>query len=188
MDKLELNSLIERLIDSKGHDREAREAVAEFGRSIRSPKPIQIEGRYQKPGGTVSGQTEHGLVSMEDDRQQVKEFARGVAQERVGYYKVSRQDLKRKWDRILIDHFWKSDVPTQSETEIAQQWAIELDNDDQPLWFGERGIQHVRTFRCTSRLSLEVNREVFQESWPGTEAQHKGMLDFSFTIELPKFR
>jgi len=171
--KLELNALIERLIDSKGHDPDARQAVAEFGRGIRQGSPINFNASITKPGDTVLGQTEHGTVLAGDDRPETKEYSKGQIVERVGYYKVSRL---RRW--ITLSHFWKSSQGTESETEMSQEWALALDKQGQPEWFGERGRVREFGFRLTRALEVVVSRNVFVESWGKAEGRrhHGGYL------------
>lgn len=179
MDRILLNGYIERLIDSQGHDEEARDAIAGFAREIRGSSPIQLRGIMQKPGGSFSGQTpEHGSVKVEDDKPETKEFSRGIVQERAGYHKIWRQD---RW--IHISHFWKSEVETYSEAEMAQQWVLALDRQGRPEWFGERGIRHLFTFRLTRLLAIDFSREVYEERW-GTsiDKQHKGTLVVAVSV------
>ena len=89
MDKLVLNGYIERLIASKGHDEEAREAILAFAKTIRKSSRVQIDASLSLPGSTVTGQTPaQGTVQIRDDQVETKEFSRGLAVERVGYYKL----------------------------------------------------------------------------------------------------
>lgn len=102
-DKLILNRHIERLIEADGHDNEARTAVAAYAAELVS-SPLQIESMLRRPGGKIGGQTEHGLVEIEDQTERTTEFACGVREERVGYYKLSRHKKgKEFW--IEISHF-----------------------------------------------------------------------------------
>jgi hypothetical protein len=179
MDRLLLNGYIERLIDTKGHDAEAREAVAEFARSMKGSSPFQVRGVMQKPGGSFTGQTpEHGPVQVDDEKPETKEFSRGLVQERAGYYKLWRQD---QW--IHISHFWKAEMETQSEAEMAQQWVLALNKDGQAQWFGERGLKHLYTLRLTRLFAIEFSREMFEEQW-GTsiDRQHKGTLVVAVSV------
>ena len=96
-------------------------------------------GAIIRPGSTVSGQTpEHGTVKVEDEKTERREFEKGVIQERVGFYKLTRQK-----NLLVISHFWKSDLGTQSETELAPEWALALDRAGSPDWFGERAVKPV---------------------------------------------
>jgi hypothetical protein len=175
-EKLELNAHIERLIDSKGHDAEARQIVAAFGRGIRQASPISFNAAITKPGDTILGQTEHGTVLAGDDRPETKEYSKGEVVERIGYYKVSRL---RRW--ICLSHFWKSDPGTESETELSQEWALALDKSGAPEWFGERARYPVGGFRLTRALVVQVSRNVYVESWgPADGKQHHG----GFVIEI----
>ena len=143
MDRIALNGYIEKLIETKGHDEESREAVVEFARGMKGSSPFQFRGVMQKPGGSFTGQTpEHGSVQVDDDKPETREFSRGVVQERAGHYKVWRQ---KEW--IHISHFWKAEIATQSESEMAQQWVLALDKDGHAEWFGERGLKHLYTLR-----------------------------------------
>lgn len=184
MDRLRLNSQIERLIESKGHDEASRNAVAEFALTIRTPSPVEIETLYRGSGGAMSGQTpEHGQVQIGEDKPDAHEFSRGVVRERVGYYKLARYQLRRKhW--VVISHFWKADETTQSETELAQEWVLALDGDNRPLWFGERGFKHLWALKLTKYLQLQISRELYPETWgPTPGAVHKGALHFDVTID-----
>lgn len=179
MDKFELNTLIERLIDSNGHDAEARAAVLDFALKMKGSSNLQIRGIVQKPGSGFSGQTpQHGQVSVDDDRPETKEFSSGAVQERIGYYKIWRQK-----DWIHISHFWKAETETMSETETSQQWVLALDKKSRPEWFGERGIKHLYTLRMTKLLQIVFSREMFEERWgPTVRAQHKGALVVAVSI------
>jgi hypothetical protein len=171
--KLELNAHIERLIDSKGHDAEARQSVADFGRGIRGGSPISFNAAITKPGDTFLGQTEHGTVLAGDDRPETKEYSKGEIVERIGYYKVSRL---RRW--ICLSHFWKADQGTESQTEMAQEWALALDKSGTPEWFGERARYRMFGLRWTRALDIIVSRNVFVESWGPVEGKkhHGGYL------------
>jgi hypothetical protein len=181
MDRLELNAHIERLIESKGADAEAREVLAEFGWAMKEGSPIQMLGTIVRPGDTVSGQTpEHGSVQVEDGREQRKEFERGVVEERVGYYKLSRQK-----DWLVISHFWKAGPGTESETELAPEWALALDKAGRPEWFGERGRKPVFRIPLGRRFLFDVSRNVYLESWgPQPGRQHKGALLVAITLNV----
>lgn len=179
MDRIELNTFIERLIDSNGGDAEARAAVLEFALAMKGSSNLQIRGVVQTPGSGFSGQTpQHGQVKVDDDRPETKEFSSGSVQERIGYYKIWRQK-----DWIHISHFWKSDVDTMSETEVSRQWVLALNKQNQAEWFGERGIKHLYTLRLTKLLQIELSREMFEERWgPSVSAQHKGALVVAVSI------
>lgn len=174
--KLELNAHIERLIDSKGHDAESRHVVADFGRGIRQGSPLSFNAAITKPGDTILGQTEHGTVLAGDDRPETKEYSKGEVVERIGYYKVSRL---RRW--ICLSHFWKASLGTESDTELAQEWALALDKSGAPEWFGERARYPMFGFRLTRALVVQVSRNVYVESWGAAEGkQHHG----GFVIEI----
>jgi hypothetical protein len=180
MDRLELNAYIERLIDSRGEDEEARTVLAEFAAGLKSGSPLQVLGVIVKPGSTVSGQTpEHGTVKVEDDKAERREFEKGVVQERVGFYKLTRQK-----NLLVISHFWKSDPGTQSETEPAPEWSLALDRWGNPDWFGERAIKPI--FRIPfGPLVIDVTRNVYVESWgawPGR--QHNGALMVAVSLSV----
>ena len=179
MDRIELNGHIERLIESNGHDAEARAAIVEFALGMKASASFQFRGLYQKPGGTVSGQTpQHGSVEIKDDHPETKEFTTGSVQERVGYYKIWRQ---KNW--IHISHFWKADVETQSEVEDAQQWVLALDANDAPEWFGERGLKHLYTLTMTRVLRINFSQEMFEERWGETvNRRHKGGLVVAVSV------
>jgi len=180
MDRFELNGFIERLIDSNGHDAEARNAVLEFALGIQGSSPIQLRGIVQKPGGSFTGQTpEHGAVKVDDGKPETKEFSHGSVLERVGYYKVWRQK-----DWVHISHFWKAEAETMSEAEQSQQWVLALSKSNEPEWFGERGIKHLYTLRLTKLLTIIFSREMFEERWgPSLKKQHKGALAIAVSIQ-----
>ena len=180
VDRLELNALIERLIDSGGHDEEARMALAAFGGGLKPGSPVQMLGSIIKPGSTVSGQTpEHGTVKVEDDKPERRDFEKGVIQERVGFYKLTRQK-----NLLVISHFWKADLGTQSETELAPEWALALDRSGNPDWFGERAVKPV--FRIPlGRLVIDVTRNVYVESWgAGPGRHHNGALMVAVSLSV----
>jgi hypothetical protein len=179
--KLELNACIEKLVDSKGHDPEARNVVAEFGRSIRQGSPMSFSAAVTKSGDSVLGHTpEHGTILAGDDRPETKEYSRGEIVERVGYYKVWRQ---RRW--ICMSHFWKSTPGTESETELAQEWALAVDKKGTPEWFGERARQRMFSFRLTRMLVVVVSRNVFVETWGSADGkQHHGGFLVEVTVDV----
>jgi hypothetical protein len=172
MDRLELNAHIERLIESRGADAQARAAIEQFASTMKRASKVAVEGKISRPGGNVSGQTpEHGSVQIEDDRPQTTEFAKGVSRERVGYYKLTRQTK----DLLLITHFWKADPGTESETELAPEWAMGLDDSGRAAWFGERARKPVCRLPFTRHLVIDVSRDVYVETWgPSIESHHKG--------------
>ena len=176
--RIELNGMIERLIDSNGHDAEARDTIVEFAMQMKGSSAFQFKGLYQKPGGTISGQTEHGQMEIKDDKPETKEFSSGSVQERVGYFKLWRQ---KEW--IHISHFWKSEIETASENEITQQWVLALDKNNAAEWFGERGIKPLFSLKLTKFLTIEFSREMFEERWgPSINRQHKGAIAIAVTI------
>lgn len=179
VDRITLNRQIESLIDAKGHDEEARIAIAAFARDL-SSSAVSIEGTFRRPGGTVKGQTPgHGLIEIREDRDRTAEFARGVHQERVGYYKLERARMRKEY-WITITHFWKADIGTESEEELAEQWLLATDRGGSPVWFGRRGILHIRTLRLFKSLEFEIAREMFEESWGASIGSlHKGSLRLS---------
>jgi len=179
-EKLELNAQIERLVDSKGHDEEARSAVAQFGRGIRQGSPMSFKAEVTKKGDTIVGQTEHGTVAAEDERPETKEYSAGEVVERIGYYKLWRQ---KRW--IHMSHFWKSDLGTESEAEMAQEWALALDRKSEPEWFGERARHVVFSFHLTKALQVVVSRNVFVESWgPQEGRRHHGGFIIAVTVDI----
>lgn len=180
-EKLALNAWIERLIDSKGHDAEARSKVADFGRAIQQAKALSFKAGITKSGGNVLGETpQQGSVLVNDDRKETKEYSAGEVVERVGYYKLWRL---RRW--ICVSHFWKSDVGTESETELAQEWALALDRHGLPEWFGERARYRMFSFRITRALAVIVSRNVFIESWGAQEGRrHHGGFHIAIEVEV----
>jgi hypothetical protein len=184
MDRFALNSYIERLIDAKGHDEEARQVLAEFGSRLSTSK-VSVEGVIKHSGDKFSGQTpQHGQIQIEDDKEQTKEFSAGGQQERVGYFKLAREKYQKE-RRISITHFWKADLETMSEVELPQQWVLATDQEGVPLWFGERGMKHITTLRMTKFVGLAISREMFRESWgPSPETDHKGRLVFALTVRI----
>ena len=136
----------------------------------RAGSPISFNAAITKPGDTILGHTEHGTVLAGDDRPETKEYSKGEVVERIGYYKVSRL---RRW--ICMSHFWKSDPGTESETEMAQEWALALDKSGTPEWFGERARYRMFGLRWTRALDIVVSRNVFVESWgPAEGKKHHG--------------
>jgi hypothetical protein len=182
-DKFALNASIERLIDSKGHDAEARAAIAEFGHGLRRGSPVSFNAAVTKTGDKILGHTpEHGSILAGDDRPDTKEYSRGEVVERIGYYKIYRV---RRW--VCMSHFWKSSLGTESETELAQEWALALDKNGKPEWFGERGRQPVFSFHLTSSLLIQVSRNVFVESWGPVEGlRHLGGFLLVITVEVSR--
>jgi len=181
VDRLELNAQIERLIDSRGHDAEARAVLAEFAAGLKSGSPVQMLGAIIKPGSTVSGQTpEHGTVKVEDEKAERKDFEKGVIQERVGFYKLTRQK-----NLLVISHFWKSDAGTQSETELAPEWALAFDRSGNPEWFGERAVKPIFRLPITGHLVIEVTRNVYVEDWGDVPGKHhNGALMLAVSVSV----
>ena len=181
--KLELNAYIERLIDSKGHDAEARAAVAEFGRAIRQGSPLSFSAAVTKAGDSLMGHTpDHGNVLAGDDRPETTEYSRGEIIERVGYYKIWRM---RRW--ICLSHFWKSSQGTESDAELAQEWALALDKGGTPEWFGERARKHLFSFHISRALVVQVSRNIYVESWgPNEGKRHPGGLIVEITVDASR--
>ena len=168
----------------KGHDDAARTAVAEFALTNRTPSPIEVEGAFGGSSGAVSGHTpQYGQVQIGDDNSQTREFSRGAVRERVGYYKLARYQTRGKhW--VVIEHFWKADETTASETERTQQWVLALDRNGGPLWFGERGFKHVWTVRLTKLLCVSLSRELYPATWAETLGQvHRGASNVEVVID-----
>lgn len=180
MDRITLNGYIERLIDSDGHDAEARAAVLAFALEMKESSPVQMNALIEKPGSSFTGQTpEHGNVKVDDDKKETKEYSAGSVLERVGYYKIWRQ---KEW--VHISHFWKAEVTTESETEQTQQWVLAYHKTTlEAEWFGERGIKHLYTLKLTRMLNIDFNREMFEERWgPSLKRQHRGALQIAVAV------
>lgn len=176
-----LNAQIERLIDSRGHDENARDEVAAFGRTLSRSSRFEMEMRVEESGGSVSAQTpQHGTVRIEDARQKSREIHYGEHKERIGYYKLWRE-TQQNW--ICISHYWKSDAGTQSETELPRQWALALDNSGSPAWFAERAMRALWTLRLTKALVLTINREIYTEEWGSEEGkEHNGGIHIALVV------
>jgi hypothetical protein len=181
LDRFELNAVIERLIESRGHDAEARHVLADFAAGLKQGSPVQMLGTLFRPGSSVSGETpEHGNVKVQDDKPERREFEKGVIQERIGYYKLTRQK-----NLLVISHYWKSDPGTQSETEPAPEWALALKKGGLPEWFGERAVKRVFRLPLTSHFVLDVTRNVYVESWgPEPEREHPGALMVAVSVSI----
>jgi hypothetical protein len=164
--KLELNVIIERLIASLGADEEARLAVARFAERIRSETGVSANVSAETRGGSFTGFTaENGAVKVEDDSKQMKEWSIGDKSQRVGYFKISRKTYKRAlfWvseERIVITHFWKADIETESETEDPEAWCLSCNSKMEPVWFG----QYASVELFTSKSFSVVLREI-RETW-----------------------
>ena len=183
VDRVALNRHIEHLIESKGANEEARGAIIAFTASLASSR-VQLEVAINRPGGKIGGQTpSHGLVEIEDSQDRTTEVSYGDRRERVGYYKIARyKHRKQYW--IVIEQFWKSDLGTESETELTQQWVLVTDGCGVALWFGERAIRSICTLRLTKTFSLEIGREVYPESWgPAVGKVHNSVVRVNVVVD-----
>ena len=164
MDRLALNAMVERLLESNGQDAEAREALAAFTTEMKRSSPWRFYSHISTPGDKISGQTNLGTVEVENDKPVERQISLGAREERIGYYKLIRQGRE-----LEITHFWKSDVATHSETEMAQSWRLYLDKKNNPVWFGEKAVKHLFTLPIAGRyVRIIVNRELYVKRW-GTE-------------------
>jgi hypothetical protein len=165
-DKFAINAVIDRLIESQGHDAEARSALYAFAKEQLPPTPRMSLGMETKtPGDGFTGHTSHGDVQITDEKEQVKTYELGVRRERIGSYRISRQSpLRGRW-KIIIEHFWKAELGTNSEVEEPPTWCVECD-DSGPLWVGEQGSRTVWT------IGLHVQRRDYLERW----GPHPGKL------------
>lgn len=168
-DRLALNAHIERLTDSRGQDEEARRVLAQFAGTLKPSASFQVEAKVREDGGSVTGQTpDHGSVQVSDDHLETKAYSHGVERERIGYFTLAREK-----NRLVIAHFWKSMPGTESETEPAQAWALALNPQGEPMWFGERGRRALWSLKLTRSLRLEVSRYWYREDWgPNIGREH----------------
>ena len=84
----------------------------------------------------------------------------------------------------MIEHFWKADETTASETERTQQWVLSLNREGAPTWFGERGFKHICTLRLTKLLCLSLSRELYPETWAETPGEvHRGAWNIEVVID-----
>jgi hypothetical protein len=115
------------------------------------------------PGGKVSGETpQQGLVEIAEP-ERTTEFSKGIHRERVGHFKLSRARKNRRESWIIVEHFWKSDIGTQSESELTQEWVLAVDHPGNALWFAERAVRHISTLRATRYFTIEITRSVYPE-------------------------
>ncbi len=171
--RLEWNAIIERLIESSGEDAEARTAIASLGASLQPMKGLSLDGSISHKADHVSGATpEHGNIEIDPDGTQDQSLRLGLGTvERIGYYKVSRLRHKRFLslpyeDLILINHHWKSDLATGSDTEPPKAWCLCCGAQMEPVWFGRVGYRTVARWGWLSVISSQI-----QELWgpnPGT--------------------
>lgn len=162
MDRLALNAMLERLLDSDGRDEEARQALATFTQGMKRSSPWRFYSHISTPGDRISGQTDIGTtLEVEDERPIDREMSLGVCEERVGHYKLLRQG-----GELEITHFWKADPGTASETEMAQSWRLCLNGSNEPVWFGEKALKHLFTLPLIGRfVQVVVSRELFLKRW-----------------------
>jgi hypothetical protein len=161
MDRFALNTMLERLLDSEGHDPEARDALAAFATQLKCSSRWRFYSFLSTPGNKISGQTDLGTIEVENDRPVERRMSLGAHEERIGHYKLLRQGSE-----LEITHFWKSESGSVSETELAQAWRLCMDKADRPIWFGEKAVKHLFTLPLGGRFArLIVNRELFLKLW-----------------------
>src|SRR5690349_9421007 len=106
-----------------------------------------------------------GTVKIELDSEHKREWSFGLNSKRVGYYKLSRKTTKPlfrkvKEERILITHFWKADILTESDTEEEEAWCISCNSKMEPVWFGQVGSLELFHLGPFSTIVREV-----RETW-----------------------
>jgi hypothetical protein len=157
--RLELNNHVQRLIDSEGHDQESRDAIASIRKEI--PKPTVVGGQFNASdtNGKLTGlTTSGGNTSINTTTTTSASF--GDRALRAGYYKL----FQDRGD-IVIEHFWKSELGSQSEDELFEAWRLGLTKDGKPSWFGKRGRADLFNLKILPRVALQVSRDYFVESW-----------------------
>jgi hypothetical protein len=158
VDRIQLNAAIERLVESKGSSEESRRIVYEFGSQLRPFSRVSGSLQMQSPGDSISGHTpEQGNVQLTDD-EKVKTYEFGNERERVGHYKIWKEQEGRHRYKVVVAHFWKLDEGTESTTEEPQIWCLSCDQNG-PTWFGERAT------RTVLNSKLHVRRHEFIEQW-----------------------
>lgn len=179
MDRLALNAMLERLLDSDGHDEEARHVLAAFATDMERSSPWRFYSHISTPGDRITGQTNLGTLEVESDRPMEREMSLGAREERIGHYKLIRQG-----GELEITHFWKSDAATASEEEMAPAWRLSLDGDGKPFWFGEKALKHLFTLPLFGRfVQIVVNRELFVRRWgPDGPGIRRGALSIQMEI------
>ena len=147
MNAIELNAHLLRLIESEGHDEEARNAVVEAAHRMQPNSLVQVwrKTTTTSAGAEAAGHTDTGhdvTVGLRDGEKETKEISWGDKSLRVGHFKLSCQKSLRKRDggkilSIRIRHFWKSDPATRSETEAPEEWTLQFDKAGQPEYFAK---------------------------------------------------
>jgi hypothetical protein len=172
--KFELQAAIERLIESGGNDAGARDILASYATKIKSDGGASLDISTQSRGGGFSGATpESGEVKIDLDSGHKRQWSFGENSDRIGYYKVSRKTTRSllhrvKEERIIVSHFWKADLSTESDTEEPEAWCLSCDANMIPVWFGT--VVSVELFRL-GQLSV-VLREIHETWGPNVGSTH----------------
>ncbi len=147
MTPLELNAHLLRLIESDGHDEEARHAVVEAAARMQPDSPVKYwkKTTTTSRGGQLTGHADIGhdvMVNLKNGETETKEISWGDKSLRIGHFKLSCQKSRRKRDAgqlrsLTIRHFWKADPGTRSETETPEEWLLQFDAAGQPEYFAK---------------------------------------------------
>lgn len=156
---MEVNAAICELINGNVST-ELMSVIVRFGHHLPERGPFYIVGTTPKKndGTIISGHTqEQGNINIKtSDDGQEKEWAYGIHKERVGYFRI----YKNNWGAIEFHHFWKSGVTTASESEEPAKYRLEYDEKTlEPLCFGIYGYHDFFVLNIPSlKISLREDR------------------------------
>lgn len=146
--KMEVNAAIECLITEPKSSQWKEWALtviafAQYALTKEESFTFSFTNQSPSDSGSVTGHTpEAGNVTVKDeDGSKAKTYEIGTHRARVGHYKVSRHVSKKLGNVLHIQHFWKADVETFSETETPTLYMLPYNADHQPTDFGREGTK-----------------------------------------------
>ena len=155
-ERMAVNAAIEKLIAKADEDGEAARVVVSYGSKLKASEKIQIESvtNQKSSGGEVSGYSpQHGEITVKDEkREERKEWTRGVYKDRIGHYRLWKED-----DGLLkFHHFWKSGLTTKSpDSEDPETYHLGYDIATlEPKYLG------IRRKRITAKFWLLCTVEI----------------------------
>lgn len=140
MSIFEINQSITDLIESRGHNEAARNAVAALVHDLPGPAyTLTITRSAPDEPNVFLGDTGYGTQIGADDPEGKPKIKRWTSQEprRIGDYKLHKSKPRRDGIDIIINRFWASDETTKVEEGPVQRWMLSLDKGFNPKWFGE---------------------------------------------------
>ena len=138
--KIELNATLERLIDPEV-ELNSDDAIAIINLMKDVPLMGNVRTTQGQGGGSqgnVTGHTpEHGNLSVNTSSKQSETEDIDYKPIRIGQYKLYKGNAHIDANYIRIEHFWKADLSTASETEEYPTYLLIYSDDHQKIDFGK---------------------------------------------------